>query len=164
MSLAVSSSTSIARKPAAAAAGLVIAAMLLGQLATTPNLPWYYALNKPWFTPPNWVFGPVWTTLYALMGYLFYRIARLPDYVAGRGAAITAFVVLIVINTLWSYAFFAARSPALGLVDIFAQIAALAVTVVLFARIDRLAGVAFLPVALWVLYATALNVEIWRMN
>ena len=164
MSLAYPAAKGVAWKPAAAAAGLVVAAMLLGQLATTPNLPWYYGLNKPWFNPPNWVFAPVWTTLYALMGYAYYRVARLPDYVQGRRAALTAFVVLIVLNTLWSYAFFAAHSPALGLVDIFSQIAALIVTTILFARLDRLAGATFLPLALWVLYATALNVEIWRMN
>ena len=164
MSLAYPSRQGVAWKPAAAGAVLVIAAMALGQLATMPNLPWYYGLDKPWFTPPNWVFGPVWTALYALMGYLFYRVARLPDYVQGRGAAVVAFVVLIAINTLWSFAFFAAHSPALGLVDIFAQIAALLVTVALFARVDGFAAAAFLPVGLWVLYATALNIEIWRMN
>ena len=164
MTLAYSPPQGIAWKTAGAAAGLVIAAMLLGQLATTPNLPWYYSLAKPWFTPPNWLFGPVWTVLYALMGYLFYRIARLPDFVNGRTAALGAFVVLLVINTLWSFAFFAAHSPTLGLVDIVAQAAALIVTAILFARIDGFAGVAFLPVALWVAYAGALNFEIWRMN
>ena len=164
MSLAYSTSRPFAWKPAAAAAVLVVATMGLGQIATTPNLPWYEEINKPWFTPPNWVFGPVWTVLYILMGYLFYRVARLPDYVRGRSAAIAAFAAFLVVNTLWSYAFFAARSPALGLVDLAAQWVAFVATVTLFGRLDRLARVAFLPVALWLAYATALNVAIWRAN
>ncbi len=86
----------------------------LGQIATTPSLPWYDGLAKPWFTPPNWVFGPIWTVLYAVMGYLFYRILRMPDRTPGRSAAISAFVVLLIVNTLWSYAFFLGPFLCLG--------------------------------------------------
>src|ERR1700712_3807305 len=103
MSFAYSAPQRFAWKPAAIAAALILATMILGQLATTPNIPWYDSLAKPWFTPPNWVFAPIWTVLYAVMGYLFYRILRLPETVRGRNAAITAFVALLIVNTLWSY-------------------------------------------------------------
>ena len=164
MSFAYSSRQGFAWKPAIVATVLIVATMGLGQIATTPNLPWYNHLAKPWFTPPNYVFGPIWTVLYAVLGYLFYRILRLPDYVRGRNAAIGAFIVFLVVNTLWSYAFFLGHSYIGGLVDIAAQVAALIVTVVLFGRLDRYSPLGFIPVAMWVGFATALNYEILQMN
>ena len=163
MTLAYPSSRGFAWRPAALAVVLSIAAMGLGQIATTPNLPWYYALQKPWFTP-NWLFGPIWTALYLLMAYLFFRIARLASWARGRNPAIAAYVALLIVNAAWSFAFFAAHNPAYGLVDILAQVLLLATTVVLFNRLDGFAAAGFLPVALWVAYAGALNFEIWRMN
>ena len=164
MSLAYSSQPGFAWKPAVVSAALIIATMFLGQIATTPNLPWYDSLAKPWFTPPNWVFAPIWTVLYAVLGYLFYRIARLPDFIRGRNPAIAAFVVFLVVNALWSYAFFGLHSYVLGLVDIAAQVVALIATVVLFGRLDRYSPLGFIPVALWVAFATALNYQILLMN
>jgi translocator protein len=151
-------------KSAAAAAVLILATMGLGHIATSPDLPWYDNLAKPGFTPPNWVFAPVWTVLYAVMGVLFYRVARLAPQTRGRTAALTAFIVLLVVNTLWSYLFFTAHSFVWGLVDIAAQAVALTTTVVLFARLDRLSPWGFLPVAMWVVFAGALNYQIWLMN
>jgi translocator protein len=98
------------------------------------------------------------------MGWLFYRIACLPETTPGRSAALTSFVVLLVVNTLWSWFFFAGHSFVWGLVDIAAQAIALAATVVLFGRLARAAYAGFLPVAMWVIFAGALNYEIWRMN
>jgi len=164
MSFAYSSRQGFAWKPAIVATVLIVATMGLGQIATTPNLPWYNHLAKPWFTPPNYVFGPIWTVLYAVLGYLFYRILRLPDYVRGRNAAIGAFIVFLVVNTLWSYAFFLGHSYIGGLVDIAAQVVALIATVVLFGRLDRYSPLGFIPVAMWVGFATALNYEILLMN
>jgi len=164
MSLAYSAPQGFAWKPAAVSAALIIATMTLGQIVTTPNLPWYDNLAKPWYTPPNWVFGPTWTVLYALMGYLFYRILRLPEYVRGRNAAIMTFVALLIVNTLWSYAFFLAHSYVWGLIDIAAQVVAMIATVVLFGKLDRYSPLGFIPVAMWVGFATLLNFEILQMN
>jgi len=164
MTLAYPAARGFDWKSALAAAAIVVAAMGLGQIATMPNLPWYETLNKPSFTPPDWVFGPVWTVLYVLMGYLFFRIARLPSNVEGRNAALVAFAVLMAVNVGWSYAFFGAHSPTLGLADIVAQALALAATIALFGRIDGAAAAGFLPVAAWVAFAGALNYEIWRLN
>ena len=164
MTLAYPAPRAFSWKPALAAVALVAAAMGVGQIGTIPNLPWYHTLAKPDFTPPDWVFGPVWTALYVLVGYLFYRIARLPGRVEGRGAALSAFGVLMILNVGWTFAFFAAHSPGLGLVEILVQALALVVTIALFARIDGLAAAGFLPLAAWVAFASALNYEIWRLN
>lgn len=77
----------------------VSAASVLGQLATYPNLvPWYANLAKPWFTPPRWVFGPVWTALYALMAFALWRVLRAPGHFAGRRIAVVLFGLQLVLN------------------------------------------------------------------
>ena len=101
------------------AAAPVIAASLLGSWATLPNIPdWYTGLAKPWFTPPNWIFGPVWTVLYTIMTIAFFRILRQPEGRNNR-LVIAAFMVQIFLNAAWSIGFFGARSPFLGAVIIF---------------------------------------------
>ncbi len=152
------------RRAALLAAVLVFVDSLLGQLATFPKLvPWYAGLAKPGFTPPNAVFGPVWTLLYALMALAFWRILILPEQ-RGRKAAIGFFLAQLALNVLWSYAFFAAESPLLGLIDIVPQEIFIAATMALFWRLDRLAGLCLAPLFLWVGYAGLLNFEIWRLN
>src|SRR3954464_13161935 len=89
----------------------VVAAGVLGSVATTPNIPtWYVILAKPGFTPPNWLFGPVWTLLYAMMAYAAWRVLSLPAREPGRRSAMTAFFVQLALNAFWSWAFFAAHS------------------------------------------------------
>ena len=152
------------RRAALIAAGLVFLDSILGQLATLPNLvPWYASLAKPGFTPPNVIFGPVWTLLYALMALAFWRILILPEQ-KGRKLAIILFLAQLALNVLWSWAFFAAHSPLLGLIDIVPQVLLAAATLALFWRLDRLAGLCLLPLVLWVSYAGLLNFAIWRLN
>jgi benzodiazapine receptor len=142
----------------------VIAASLLGQLATFPNLaPWFAGLVKPSFNPPNWVFGPVWTTLYALMAFAAWRILRLPPSPARRTATILFFGQLT-LNVAWSWMFFAAHSPLLGLVNVVPQFLVIVATLVAFARLDRIAGWCMAPLALWVGYASLLNAAVWWLN
>lgn len=152
------------RRAALVAVALVFFDSLLGQLATFPNLvPWYQDLAKPWFTPPNFLFGPAWTLLYALMALAFWRILILPPQ-PGRSLAIGLFLTQLALNVVWSFAFFAAHSPLLGLIDIIPQELLIIATALAFWRLDRLAGLCLLPLALWVAYAAALNFEIWRLN
>lgn len=142
----------------------VVAASVLGQLATFPNLtPWYAGLAKPSFNPPNWVFGPAWTTLYLLMAFAAWRIMRLPPTPEQRSALIL-FWAQLALNVAWSWMFFAAHSPLLGLINIVPQLALVIMTCVAFSRIDRLAGLALVPLVAWVGYATALNAAIWWLN
>ncbi len=92
------------------AAGLIAWGAVLGRLATSPNLaPWYAGLTKPSFNPPNFIFGPVWTALYLLMAFAFWRVLCLPGRTPGRGPAIAVFLAMLALNVLWSFLFFAAR-------------------------------------------------------
>ena len=142
----------------------VAAASVIGQIATYPNLaPWYANLAKPSFNPPNWVFGPVWTTLYLLMAFSVWRILRLPVR-SMRRTAVTLFFVQLVLNAAWSWMFFAAHSPLLGVVNIVPQFALIIATVVAFYRLDRLAALCLVPLTAWVAFATVLNFSIWILN
>lgn len=154
--------------PAAAAAlsaGPILLAAFLGNAATIPNIaPWYESLAKPPLTPPNWVFGPAWTTLFILMGVAFYRVLRLAPQTPGRSRAIWLFAIQLVFNAGWSFAFFAAHSPALGLAVILPFEALILATIAAFARLDRIAAYCLVPYALWVAFATYLNAGTWALN
>jgi TspO/MBR family len=98
---------------------VVAAASVVPQVATYPNLaPWYAGLVKPSFNPPNWVFGPVWTTLYLMMAFVVWRILRLPEASAERRWALGLFIAQLALNAAWSWMFFAANNPLLGLINI----------------------------------------------
>jgi tryptophan-rich sensory protein len=154
------SDVSIAAWPLAA----VVTASALGQWATFPNLvPWYVSLIKPSFNPPNWVFGPVWTALYALMAFAAFRILKLAPSPARRVALILFFTQLA-LNAAWPWLFFAAHSPLLGMIDIVPQLLCVAATCVAFARLDRVAGLCLAPLVLWVGFAVALSGAIYALN
>ena len=142
----------------------VAAASVIGSLATLPNIPdWYIHIAKPWFTPPNWIFGPVWTALYTIMAYAFYRVLR-QTATSGRVWLITAFMLQIALNGAWSVAFFGGRSPMLGMIVIVPLCLSVAWTLVLFWKRDTFAGALLAPYLAWVTFAGALNFEIWRLN
>ncbi len=150
---------------AALSAGPIFLAGFLGNAATLPNIaPWYDKLAKPPLTPPNWVFGPAWTVLYILMGVAFYRILRLDPETPGRSRAIWLFAAQLVFNAGWSFAFFAARSPLLGLVVIVPFEALVVATLLAFWRLDRTAGLCLIPYPLWVAFATYLNAGVFLLN
>ncbi|MGI5819323.1 MAG: TspO/MBR family protein [Armatimonadota bacterium] len=124
---------------------------------------WYRELTKPALNPPGWVFGPVWTTLYLLMGialYLVWSRAGQP----GVTLAIGIFAIQLVLNAIWTPAFFGAQSPGLGLIIIVPLLALIAVSTVLFWRIRPVAGGLLLPYLAWVSFATYLNASIWWLN
>ena len=148
------------------ALGVVSATSILGQIATYPNLaPWYAGVSKPAFNPPNWIFGPVWTTLYALMAFAFWRILRTPKPSnSQRRYAIRLFLLLLALNAAWSWMFFWAHSPFLGLINIIPQFVVILATIVSFARLDRLAAICLFPLAAWVAFAAILNTAIWLLN
>ena len=149
----------------ALAAGSVVAASAIGQLATFPNLaPWYEGLIKPSFNPPNWIFGPVWTSRYVLMAFAFWRILRVPVGTPGRSTAIALFAVQLVANAAWSWMFFAAHNPLLGLINIIPQFLLILATIGAFQPLDKIAAACLVPLAAWVSFASVLNFEIWRLN
>jgi tryptophan-rich sensory protein len=148
------------------ALAVVAATSVLGQIATYPNLaPWYAGLNKPSFNPPNWIFAPVWTTLYALMAFALWRVLRVGMRSnTQRYYAVGLFFLLLVLNAAWPWMFFGAHSPLLGLINIVPQFAVIVATMVRFLHIDRLAALALLPLAIWVAFAGVLNAAIWMLN
>ena len=149
---------------AAIAIGAVAATSVMGQIATYPNLePWYAGLSKPAFTPPDWIFAPVWTSLYALMAFAFWRILRTPE-TSRRRTAVILFALVLVANAAWSWMFFGARSPVLGLINIGPQLAIIGATTAVFWSLDRVASLSLLPLAVWVAFAAVLNFSIWRLN
>jgi tryptophan-rich sensory protein len=143
----------------------VVAASLLGQLATYPNLAsWYAGLAKPSFNPPNWIFAPVWTTLYVLMIYAVWRILKRADRPVERRIALTLFFLQLALNALWSWLFFGLNSPLAGLLNIIPQLLIILATIVRFRSLDWAAALCLVPLAAWVAFATLLNFEIWRLN
>ena len=150
---------------AALAIVTVTAASFLGQLATYPNLAsWYATLVKPSFNPPNWVFAPVWTTLYLLMVFAAWRILRLAEHSTPRRLALSFFFVQLTLNSAWSWMFFGAHNPLLGVINIVPQLLIVIATIFAFHRLDRTAAWCLVPLAAWVAFAGVLNVAIWRLN
>jgi len=137
----------------------------LGSAATTPNLePWYASLRKPAFTPPAIAFPIVWTTLYVMMAVAAWRVWRADAAYFPKRAALVAFFVQLVLNAAWSWAFFAAQSPGLGLLVIVLLLVALVWTIIAFARVSRLAAWLLVPYLAWGAFATVLNGAIFAMN
>ncbi|HUS47839.1 MAG TPA: TspO/MBR family protein [Phycisphaerae bacterium] len=124
---------------------------------------WYQALAKPSFTPPGWVFGPVWTILYASMGVAAWMVWRKAG-LAGGAIALTLFAVQLVFNGAWSVLFFGLHNVAAAFVDIVLLWLAIAATLVAFWRISTPAGALMLPYLAWVSFAAVLNGVLWRMN
>jgi benzodiazapine receptor len=136
----------------------------LGALFTTSAIPtWYATLRKPFFTPPNWIFSPVWTSLFILMGISLFFVWRKTDHPKFKIAFIFFFVQLI-LNVFWSVAFFGLKSPLLGLIDIFLLWIAILLTIQIFLKISKFAGVLLIPYFLWVSFATLLNFFLWILN
>jgi tryptophan-rich sensory protein len=131
--------------------------LLIG-LATMPG-PWYEALEKPFFNPPNWLFGPAWSVLYVLIGIAGWRVWR-----SGDSGLLTAWIVQLALNFLWSPVFFGLQSIGGALIVILALLAAILAFIALAWRRDRTAAWLFVPYALWVAFATTLNVSIHMRN
>jgi tryptophan-rich sensory protein len=147
---------------ALAGSGLVVTAA--GGALVTQLGPWYYGLRKPSWQPPDWLFGPAWTTIFLCMAFAFVVSW---NQVASPVAKLRLFGLFALnggLNTLWSFLFFGRRRPDLALIEIvpfFSSIVLLTVTV---APLDRRAAWAFVPYLLWVMFATVLNIAIVRRN
>jgi benzodiazapine receptor len=136
----------------------------VGSLFTTPAIPtWYETLNKPSFIPPNGIFGPVWISLYVLMGISLFLVWRVRNHPKSNNALIFFFVQLG-LNVLWSISFFGLRSPLLGLIDIIFLWIAILLTIQNFLKVSRIAGLLLFPCFLWVSFAVLLNLFLWIMN
>lgn len=138
---------------------------VLGSVVTvTGEGSWYASIQKPAFNPPGFIFGPVWTTLYILMGIALYLVWM--EGITKRKVryALFAFGVQLGLNVLWSFLFFGMRSPFLGLVEIVFLWIAIAVTIILFNRVHRTAAWLLVPYLAWVSFAAFLTYNIWLLN
>jgi translocator protein len=143
----------------------VFSAGLIGNLATLPNIPtWYAGLIKPSFNPPNWLFGPVWGLLYVMIAYSFWRILTLYAGDLDKRIAIFWFTGQMIFNAAWSVVFFGLHSPLLGLVVIAAMIVTISITIARFYSLDRIAGLLLAPYLMWAGFASVLNAAIWWLN
>jgi tryptophan-rich sensory protein len=125
---------------------------------------WYPTLNKPSWTPPTWVFGPVWTALYLMMGVALYRVWSQGLDTPGVKVALGFFAAQMALNALWSICFFGMRSPGLALVEIVFLWIAIVGTIVTFGRLDTLAYPLLVPYLLWASFAAVLTASIWMRN
>jgi tryptophan-rich sensory protein len=125
---------------------------------------WYALLKKPFFTPPSWVFGPVWTVLYVLMGLAVYIIWRKRQRGGQNTAAYLLFGTQLALNIGWSFVFFGLRSIVGGLFTIFALWLSIILTIHEFLHKSQLAGWFLIPYLVWVSYACILNFSLWWLN
>ncbi|VVB67469.1 TspO/MBR family protein [Candidatus Norongarragalina meridionalis] len=138
------------------------AAAAIGSFFTMPAIAtWYASLVKPAFSPPNWVFGPVWTLLYAMMAVALFIVWREKTE---KRAAMTAFGAQLALNALWSAAFFGARSPFFGFAAIVLLWLTILDTIIEFRKISSRAAWLLVPYFLWVSFAAYLNYSIWMLN
>ncbi len=133
----------------------------IGGLATAPNIPtWYAGLVKPAWTPPGWIFGPVWSLLYLSMAVAAWLVWRRGNVLV----PLTLFVIQLAFNAAWSWLFFGLHSPGAAFIDVVFLWAAIAATMLVFWFRSTIAGLLFMPYLAWVSFATVLNFTIWRLN
>ncbi len=140
-----------------------------GAFFTTPSVDgWYSTLVKPELNPPSWIFAPVWTLLYLMMGFAFYLVwsnhSGVLENLRIKKLGMISWWVQLCLNGVWSIFFFSLHNPALALVDIALLWVAIVVTIKLFYKLSRTAAWLLLPYLLWVSFATYLNYSIWALN
>jgi translocator protein len=138
---------------------------IIGTFFTIPAIPtWYAALNKPFFNPPSWVFGPVWIMLYALMGISFFIIWKKGLNKKENKIAVSLFSAQLVLNALWSIIFFGLQNILFALIEIIMLWIFLVITIIKFYKIDKRAAYLLVPYVLWVSFATILTFFIFILN
>jgi tryptophan-rich sensory protein len=138
---------------------------IIGSVFTTPSIKgWYGNLVRPELSPPNWIFAPVWTTLFALMGIAAFLIWQKGINRTDVKIALSIFIGQLVLNTLWSIIFFGLHSPGFAFIEIIFLWFAILVTIVAFAKISKVAAWLLAPYILWVSFASYLNFMIWFLN
>jgi translocator protein len=144
--------------------GVCLVAGLIGSIFTISSIPvWYAGLNKPFFSPPNWLFAPAWTILYILMGIALFYVWKAPK-VKKTNEGLMLFGAQLIFNVIWSIAFFGFKSIIGGLLSIVVLLILILMTTVQFYRIDKRAAYLMLPYLLWVCFATMLNISVYLLN
>ena len=144
---------------------LCLSAGGIGSAFTASAIPeWYVTLHKPFFSPPNGVFAPVWTLLYILMGIAAALVWKKGFRDPQVRTALVVFLIQLMLNTVWSFLFFGLRSPLYGLIDILFLWAMILVTIAQFSKVSIPAALLLIPYILWVTFASGLNLGIFLLN
>ncbi|MDD5731876.1 MAG: tryptophan-rich sensory protein [Patescibacteria group bacterium] len=148
-------------------ASLVICqiAGFIGAIFTTPAVTtWYTTLNKPFFNPPSSIFAPVWTVLFIAMGIALFLVWTKTEHAKEKKLAILLFSIQLAFNVLWSVVFFGLHSPFIGILVILILLALIIATTIKFYKLSEIAGMLMVPYALWVGFATVLNIAVFILN
>jgi len=141
------------------------AAGILGSFFTTPSIPtWYASLQKPALAPPNWVFAPVWTSLFFLMGVSLYLVIYRGKGLGKVKPQLTVFGLQLMLNFLWSVLFFGMQNPALAFAEIVILWISIALTIFVFRKVSKASAYLLVPYIMWVSVAALLNFQIWMLN
>lgn len=136
----------------------------IGGYFTAESIPtWYASLNKPWFNPPNWIFGPVWTILYILMGFASY-VVYISYQSIHRKTSLIYYGIQLFLNLLWSIIFFYFKNPSLALFEIILLWIFINFTIISFSKVNKKAAYLLLPYIIWVSFAAILNLYIVLLN
>lgn len=137
---------------------------LIGAIFTTPQInAWYSTITKPSFNPPNWIFAPVWTVLFFMMGLSLYLILTKPSSKV-KSLGLTFFFMQLVFNLLWSFLFFSIQNPFYAFIEIILLWIVILMTIYYFAKVEKTAAYLLIPYIAWVSFAAVLNYSIWKMN
>lgn len=138
---------------------------VIGSLFTTPAIQgWYATLIKPEFNPPSWIFAPVWTILYIMMGVAAFLVWKQGRELRNVVLPLGIFTVQLILNALWSIIFFGIRDPKLAFIEILLLWLAILATIITFRKVSRPAGWLLVPYLLWVSFASYLTFTIWMLN
>jgi len=148
----------------------LIAAIIITQLAgiigsfftVSSVIIWYVTLNKPFFNPPSWLFGPVWIILYLMMGVALYIVWN--NRTKKSNTALTLFGIQLVLNSLWSILFFGLKNPLLAFIEIIILWVLILFTIIYFKKESKTAAYLLIPYILWVSFAAILNLAIFLLN
>ena len=137
---------------------------IIGSMFTIKSIPtWYAALNKPSFNPPNWIFGPVWISLYILMGISFYIVWIKSDS-SNFNILLSLFILQLTLNSLWSIIFFGLKSPGFALLEIIFLWVSILLCIMYFFPVSKIASFFLIPYLIWVSFASILNYYVWKLN
>ena len=144
---------------------ICLGAGFIGSFFTTPQIAgWYQTLNKPTWNPPSWLFGPVWTTLFILMGIALYLVWQKAGHSKSARQATIFFLVHLLFNIFWSVLFFLLHNPFYAFLEIIVLWLMILTLIIWFFKLDKKAGSLLVPYLLWVSFAGYLNYTIWQLN
>jgi len=137
----------------------------LGGYATAQSVrTWYPLLNKPAFNPPNWLFAPVWTSLYVLIGIAAYLVWVKRDRIVHFPRTVAIYFIQLILNLAWSFIFFYLHEIGFALAEIIVLLAVIILNAMMFYKIDKWAGLLFIPYILWVSFASFLTYNLFILN